>query len=60
VWTPRHDAVAEDAGLSSELLEPLDDVDRPEDLSVWEEVTKTLAPDKCGELISIIVPALDE
>ena len=48
---------AEGLGLSPALLEPLDDVDRPEDLSLWEDQTKGIA--RPGR-ISIIVPTLNE
>jgi rSAM/selenodomain-associated transferase 2/rSAM/selenodomain-associated transferase 1 len=40
------------------LLPPLDDVDRPEDLPVWEQIAKTEDADPQG--ISVIIPALNE
>lgn len=43
-------ALAASAGLTTSLLEPLADVDRPEDLSVWQGENR----------ISVIVPALNE
>jgi uncharacterized protein len=43
-------------GLKSALLETLTDVDRPEDLHIWEEMKRAwLAP-----MISIIMPAFNE
>ena len=46
--------------LSSALLAPLDDVDRPEDLAAWEraEADATHAPERPS--ISVIIPALNE
>jgi rSAM/selenodomain-associated transferase 2/rSAM/selenodomain-associated transferase 1 len=47
-------------GLSLEMLEQLDDVDRPDDLHVWERTAQSrgwlrpLAP------ISVVIPTLDE
>jgi len=52
--------IAEDAGLSSELLETLDDVDRPEDLSVWQSVLESHSAATRPERVSVIIPALDE
>jgi len=43
-------SLAASAGLTVALLEPLTDVDRPEDLDVWERANR----------ISVIVPALNE
>ena len=49
--------IAEGLGLSVALLEPLADVDRPEDLSLWEEKgTEIFPPGR----ISIIIPTLNE
>ena len=47
--------VAKNLGLRVFLLEPLEDVDRPEDLPVWEKFSSTPSP-----LISIIIPTLNE
>ena len=47
--------MASDHGLSVSLLEPLSDVDRPEDLSV---LPVALRP--AGPIISVIIPALNE
>jgi len=47
-------------GLSVTLLPTLADVDRPEDLSVWEKLTgETIIRTAC-QRISVIIPALDE
>ena len=50
-------AAAGGAGLSVRLLRTLSDVDRPEDLTVWE---KALRDDVAGPLVSVVIPALDE
>lgn len=47
-------------GLSSVLLEPLGDVDRPEDLPVWEREVQRLAARGPLLPISIIIPTLNE
>jgi hypothetical protein len=47
--------IAKNLGLRVFLLEPLEDVDRPEDLPVWEKFSSTPSP-----LISIIIPTLNE
>ncbi len=46
----------ESAGLSHALLVPLDDIDRPEDLSVWERHAN---PATTAPWLSIVVPALN-
>lgn len=52
--------VAEAQGLGVELLDRLDDVDRPEDIRVWEkEVREAGLPDQ-PEILSIIIPVIDE
>jgi rSAM/selenodomain-associated transferase 2/rSAM/selenodomain-associated transferase 1 len=60
---------AREAGLSCRLLEPLPDVDRPEDIGVWrrEAPSGPASPPKDAGLpgagpqrISVIIPALDE
>jgi len=69
-------ARARGRGLSVHTLQTLRDVDRPEDLAVWEETRALLRPPKrqsceeretpprpgvgAGATISIIIPALDE
>jgi len=47
-------------GLSWELLPRLADVDRPEDLAVWEEVCGPDADLSLRPSISVIIPTLDE
>jgi hypothetical protein len=48
------------SGLRFILLEKLDDVDRPADLHIWQETTKTALKPFAGQKISIIIPALNE
>jgi uncharacterized protein len=45
---------ANQAGLSIAYLDPLTDIDRPEDLPVWEQIAAQTCP------ISVIVPVLNE
>ncbi len=47
-------------GLSVRTLEPLPDVDRPEDLPFWEEAKKRSPSRLSGEKISVIIPTLNE
>ncbi len=49
---------AERMGLSVALLEPLSDVDRAEDLPVWEAVRRRAC--RAVEVVSVIIPALGE
>lgn len=42
------------------LLDTLRDVDRPEDLGVWHRALGLTPPSTAAELISVIVPALNE
>jgi len=49
---------AQRLGLRVSLLETLDDVDRPEDLPIWEKFSS--APSLPSPLISIIIPTLNE
>ena len=53
-------AVAEKMALSHILLETLDDVDRPEDLAVWQKETRVASSGKRPDTISIIIPVLNE
>jgi hypothetical protein len=48
----------EKAGLKPALLDTLDDLDRPEDLSAWQRITDREDADL--GLVSVIVPALNE
>jgi rSAM/selenodomain-associated transferase 2/rSAM/selenodomain-associated transferase 1 len=50
--------VAQSLGLRTFLLGPLGDVDRPEDLPIWEKFSST--PSLPSPLISIIIPTLNE
>ena len=43
---------AADLGLKTKVFEPLRDIDRPEDLSVWERASR--------QFLSIIIPTLNE
>lgn len=52
--------VARQLDLSVHLLEPLDDVDRPEDLPVWERVCRGDALNSEVDRISIVIPTLNE
>lgn len=58
--------IAEALQLRVSLLEPLDDVDRPEDLPVWEKFLTPSYPLEEGTgggnppLISVIIPTLNE
>jgi rSAM/selenodomain-associated transferase 2 len=42
------------------LLDPLDDVDRPEDLPVWQNIAPPTSTKPDLQRISIIIPTLDE
>jgi rSAM/selenodomain-associated transferase 2 len=44
--------------LTPALLPPLDDIDRPEDLPVWERIAR--AEDGDLQRVSVIIPTLDE
>ena len=45
-------------GIKSALLNPLDDLDRPEDLSTWQRIIKT--EEAHLSRVSVIIPALNE
>jgi uncharacterized protein len=51
---------ARSLGLALGLLDRLDDVDRPEDIGVWEKEIRAEGPGVLPPAISIIVPVLDE
>jgi rSAM/selenodomain-associated transferase 2 len=51
---------AERLGLSVRFLTPLDDVDRPEDLPVWEECATRGIASPPSPRLSIIIPTLNE
>ena len=52
--------IAADCGLSYSLLVALTDIDRPEDLPVWEEALSSISDSGFDPLISVIIPAVDE
>jgi rSAM/selenodomain-associated transferase 2/rSAM/selenodomain-associated transferase 1 len=51
-------AMIERLGWKAALLNPLPDVDRPEDLPAWQRVAAS--EDACLERVSVIIPALNE
>ncbi len=51
---------AQTLALKTFLLDPLGDVDRPEDLCLWEEAAKSWAFRQNPPLLSIIIPTLNE
>ena len=51
---------ANQEGLSVALLEPLDDVDRPENLPVWQRIAGPGQPLSHQQRISVIIPTLNE
>jgi hypothetical protein len=54
----RTEEIAQKLNLSVFFLEPLEDVDRPEDVRVWEKCSST--PPSPSPPISIIIPVLNE
>lgn len=52
--------IATEQHLSVRLLEELHDVDRPEDLWVWEQANRALSPTPSLSHITIVIPALNE
>ena len=52
--------IADDLGLSVVLLETLEDVDRPEDLHLWEKTSKHIPEPQPLPRISVIIPTLNE
>jgi rSAM/selenodomain-associated transferase 2 len=57
---PQTLAVAKELGLSYTLLDTLDDVDRPEDLAVWQRAAKPTLEPLGKKRLSIIIPTLNE
>jgi rSAM/selenodomain-associated transferase 2/rSAM/selenodomain-associated transferase 1 len=53
-------AIAQQCSLSFSLLQRLQDIDRPEDLPVWESAVRKTSESDPAETISVIIPALDE
>jgi rSAM/selenodomain-associated transferase 2/rSAM/selenodomain-associated transferase 1 len=52
--------IVQKIGLTYRLLEKLADVDRAEDLAVWQKIDRTSASIAKQEKISIIIPTLNE
>ena len=53
-------AAADKLSLSYFLLDTLEDVDRPEDLTVWQQASKTTLEPRGAKRLSIIIPTLNE
>ncbi|HEY9857993.1 MAG TPA: TIGR04283 family arsenosugar biosynthesis glycosyltransferase [Candidatus Obscuribacterales bacterium] len=53
-------AIAQQHNLSVGSLPPLEDIDRPEDLAIWERVSQSSITQLGHEKISIIIPVLNE
>ena len=51
-------AVLQRRGCKPALLDPLEDIDRPEDLPVWHRIAA--AEKSCLHRVSVIIPALNE
>jgi hypothetical protein len=51
-------AVLKRRGSKPALLNPLADIDRPEDLAVWRRIAAS--EDRCLDRVSVIIPALNE
>jgi rSAM/selenodomain-associated transferase 2/rSAM/selenodomain-associated transferase 1 len=52
--------IATKMGLSFELLTELEDVDRPEDLYVWDKLSKLASEPYNSDRLSVIIPTLNE
>jgi hypothetical protein len=52
--------IANDLGLSTALVDTLDDVDRVEDLHIWENEKGPQTTSSLARRISVIIPALNE
>jgi rSAM/selenodomain-associated transferase 2/rSAM/selenodomain-associated transferase 1 len=57
---PQTLTIAKKLGLNYSLLDMLNDVDRPEDLSVWYQASKLSPPLNNSISLSIIIPTLNE
>ena len=53
-------AIAQQHNLSVGSLPPLEDIDRPEDLAIWERVSQSSIAQLGHKKISIIIPVLNE
>jgi rSAM/selenodomain-associated transferase 2 len=51
-------AVLQRQGCKPALLEPLEDIDRPEDLPAWRRIAAS--EDSCLDRVSVIIPTLNE
>jgi rSAM/selenodomain-associated transferase 2/rSAM/selenodomain-associated transferase 1 len=51
-------AVLQHRGCKPALLDPLEDIDRPEDLPAWHRISAS--EDSCLDRVSVIIPALNE
>jgi rSAM/selenodomain-associated transferase 2/rSAM/selenodomain-associated transferase 1 len=51
---------ARQSGYPTTLLDPLADVDRPEDLDVWYSTRSKAGQPRCKPRCAVIIPALDE
>jgi uncharacterized protein len=56
----RSTAAAHASGLTVRLLEPLADIDRPEDLTIWESMLAGEERACLDPRVSVVIPALDE
>jgi rSAM/selenodomain-associated transferase 2/rSAM/selenodomain-associated transferase 1 len=52
--------IARDSGLCFSLLKVLEDVDRPQDLPIWEKALNSKKHGFSNERISVIIPTLNE
>jgi len=52
--------IAADRGLSVALLPALSDIDRPEDLAIWDRVRRSRHVADENSLITVVIPALNE
>ncbi|MDF1542375.1 MAG: TIGR04283 family arsenosugar biosynthesis glycosyltransferase [Anaerosomatales bacterium] len=53
-------AAARASGLTVQLLSPLGDIDRPDDLELWESVIAGEERARLDPRLSVVIPALDE
>jgi rSAM/selenodomain-associated transferase 2/rSAM/selenodomain-associated transferase 1 len=52
--------IANKLGLKQTILEPLDDIDRPEDLPVWEKIQGNSLETSKSPCLSVIIPTFNE
>ncbi|MDZ4168252.1 MAG: TIGR04283 family arsenosugar biosynthesis glycosyltransferase [Coriobacteriia bacterium] len=53
-------AAARSAGLSAHLLDPLADIDRPEDIAIWTAILDDEERTRRDPRLSVVIPALNE